>query len=269
MSFKLVFIVWSNYSQRAENLAAELHGCVSFQYEARLKGRWLLPLRYLAQGWKTWRFLERERPEVVLVQTPPVFAPLVVAAWCKLRGKTGPSMRRIPYAIDCHTSTFHHRLWRWALPLQRLLSRPAAVSLVTDHAALSTLKIWKANGLLLENPLPALSPATGTIGSGGEARVAVISTFDDDEPIAEVFTASRLLPQVTFYLTGDPKRAATGLLAQKPENVNLTGFLRGGSYTGLLQNVHGIAVLTNAPHAVNCGAYEALAVATLSRTGRS
>jgi len=261
MSNKSVFIVWSSQSQRAETMAAELDGQVSFQYEVRLKGHWLKPLRYLVQGWKTWRLLEGEQPGVVLVQAPPIFAPLIVAAWCELRGKTGPSMRRVPYAIDCHTSTFHHRVWRWALPLQRLLSRRAVVSLVTDQAALSTLKSWKANGFLLENPLPALSPAKGTIGSEGEERVAVVSTFDDDEPIAEVFGAARILPQVTFYLTGDPKRAATRLLAQKPVNVILTGFLRGGFYTGLLENVHGIIVLTNAPHAVNCGAYEALTVA--------
>src|SRR6266567_8726816 len=103
MTAKSVFIVWASHSRRAETMAAELGGQVSFQYANRLKGRLLIPLRYLVQGWKTWRFLEREQPEVVLVQAPPIFAPLVVAAWCQLRGKTGLFGHSTLYAIDCHT----------------------------------------------------------------------------------------------------------------------------------------------------------------------
>ena len=260
MSTKSLFVVWYNHSRRAETLAAELSGKVSFQYEGSLKGHWLKPLRYLIQGWKTWRLLERERPETVVVQSPPIFASAIVAIWCMLRGKTGPSKHRLSYAIDCHTGTFHHRNWRWALLLLRLLSRRAAVTLVTDKAALDILQSWKVRSLLLEDALPVLGLAAGTIGSEGEARVAVINKFDSDEPMAEVFAAAQLLPHVTFYITGDPKRAAGTLLAQKPQNVVLTGFLRGSDYTGLLKNVHGVVVLTNEPHAVNCGAYEALAM---------
>src|SRR5574340_1017700 len=122
MGVKSVFIVWSKHSPRAETLSAELEldAQVSFQYEERLKARWLLPLRYLVQGWKTWRVLEQQRPQVVLVQSPPIFAPLVVAVWCQLRGKTGPSGQRALYALDCHTSTWYHSKWRWAKPLLHL-----------------------------------------------------------------------------------------------------------------------------------------------------
>jgi len=122
MNVKSVFIVWYGYSRRAETLATELGGQVNFLYETQLKGRWLTPLRYLVQGWKTWRLLEQERPEVVLVQAPPIFAPLIVAIWCELRGKTRLPGHRVPYAIDCHTGTFYSRRWRWALLLLRLLS---------------------------------------------------------------------------------------------------------------------------------------------------
>ncbi len=261
MNVKSVFIVWSSYSRRAETIAAELNGQVSYQYEVRLKGLWLIPLRYLVQGWKTWHFLEQERPEVVLVQAPPIFAPLVVAIWCGLRGKHGPFGRRACYVIDGHTGSFHHHHWRWSRPLLRLLSRGAAVTLVTNEAALNILQRWKARGLFLVDGLPNLIPPTGCIGSEGETRVAVISTFSDNEPIEEVFAAARLLPQVTFYLTGDPKRAPSSLLAQKPENVTLTGFLRGGNYTALLKNVHGLVILTKEENDLSCGAYEALAMA--------
>jgi len=261
MNTKSLFIVWSDHSQRAETLATELNGQISFQYEVRLKGLWLTPLRYLVQGWKTWHLLEREQPEVVLVQSPPIFAPLVVALWCVLRGKRSLSRLRVPYIVDCHTGTFFDRGWRWALRLLRLIAKRAAATLVTSDDALRTLQNWKVKCFLLIDGLPAMKPATGTIGSVGEARVAVISTFAPDEPIAEAFAAAQLLPQVTFYVTGDPKRASATLLAQKPENVTLTGFLRGGTYTALFKNVHGIVILTNRPNDLSCAAYEAVAMA--------
>jgi glycosyltransferase involved in cell wall biosynthesis len=261
MGVKTVFIVWCSFSRRAETLAAEIDGQVSFQYEFMLKGGWLTPLRYMVQAWKTWRFLERERPEVVLVQSPPVFAPLIVAAWCKLRGQMGPSGHRVRYVLDCHPGTFYDPNWRWALPLLRLLSRGAVVTLLCNEAAQDILRIWKVKGIFLPDGLPTLNHATGTIGSEGEVRIAVINVFAAVEPIEEVFAAARLLPEVTFYVTGDPQRASANLLAQKPENVILTGFLRGGTYVGLLKNVHGIAILTKEPNDLSCGAYEALAMA--------
>src|ERR1700730_12753809 len=101
MSGKSLFIVWTDHSQRAETLAAEMGAQVCFLYEIRLKGRWLTPLRYLVQGFKTWHLLEREQPRVVLVQSPPIFAPSIVAAWCVLRGKASLSRHRTPYVIDC------------------------------------------------------------------------------------------------------------------------------------------------------------------------
>ncbi len=261
MNVKSIFIVWHHFSLRAESMAAELGGEVSYQYEAAIKGLWLLPLRYLIQGWKTWRFLQRERPEIVLVQSPPIIAALVIAIWCQLRGKMTSSGRQASYIIDAHTATFHHKDWRWALPLVRFLARRAVITLVTDEAALNMLRSWQARGIFLVNGLPTLSPPTGLIGSEGKERVAVISVFSDNEPIEEVFGAARLLPQVTFYLTGDPKRPPSKLLALKPDNVVLTGFLRGGDYSGLLKNVHGLVVLTKEPNDLSCAAYEALVMA--------
>lgn len=260
MSRKPLFIAWASHSQRFETLAVELDGQLSLQYETQLKGPWLTLLRYLVQGWKTWRLLERERPEVVIVQVPPVFAPLIVAVWCELRGKTGAAGCVARYALDTHTGTYHDAKWRWALPIQRLLSRRAVVTLVTGEVALSMLRRWNARGLYLVDGLPTFSPASGMIGSQGDTRVAVISTFSG-EPIAEIFAAARLLPHVTFYLTGDPEQAAARLLEQKPENVILTGFLRGGTYTALLENVHGLVILTERPYDLSGGAYDALAVA--------
>src|SRR5713226_3348447 len=107
MDRNVVVIVWARHSRRAETLAAELGGKICFQYERRLKGLWLTPLRYIVQAWKTWNFLERERPEFILVQAPPVFAALLVAIWCKLRGEIRAPGHRTAYIVDCHSGSFY------------------------------------------------------------------------------------------------------------------------------------------------------------------
>lgn len=263
MGTKTLFIVWANRSRRAETMAAELDGQVSFHFEDKIKSRWLKPLSYLVQGWKTWHVLEQEQPDMVLVQSPPIFAPLVVSLWCRRRRKTESTDRKLPYVIDCHPSTFYTQKWRWALPLLRFLSQRAIITLSSNMEAEKILQNWKVRGIFLADGIPLLSAPTGIIGSQGDKRVAIISTFDgnENEPLAAAFAAARLLPQVTFYLTGDPRLAPPKLLAQKPENVILTGFLRGGNYTALLKNVHGLIILTREPRDLSCAAYEAVALA--------
>lgn len=260
MSSKTLFIVWSAHSRRAVTLADELDGNVKFIYELQLKRLWLTPLRYLVQVWKTWSLLELMRPEVVIIQIPPIFALLTVAIWCQLRGKTKPGGQHVSYAIDSHTGAFYDPRWRWSLPLLRWLSRRAVVTLVASEGALAILQHWQVKSLFLIDGLPNLSQPTGTAGSTGTARVAVISGFGPDEPVAEVFAAARLLSQVTFYLSGDSKRIEPRFLAQKPDNVILTGFLSDSDYTGLLKNVHGLVNLTKSPHLLTCACYEALAM---------
>lgn len=255
MQTKSAVIVWARHSRRAETLAAELEGTLRYCYEQSLKGLWLTPLRYLVQGWQTWRFLQQECPAFVVVQSPPVFASLVVAIWCWLRGD------QATYAIDCHSGSFYSAGWRWAQPLQSWLSRRALVTLVASEDALAIVtQHWKARSIFLVDGLPCLSPASGTVGTRGEKRVAVISSFDYDEPLAEVFAAARLLPEVTFYLSGDVQRIPPEMLRQKPDNAILTGFLPENDYSALLSNAHGLVVLTTEPHVLNCGSYEALAM---------
>ena len=115
--------------------------------------------------------------------------------------------------------------------------------------------------IFLPDGLPDLSSTAGTVGSKGDARIAVISTIAHDEPVAEVLAAAHLLPQVTFYMTGYPERVTSELLSLKPENVILTGFLHGSTYNGLLHNVDGIMVLSKLRTTLSCGAFEALSLA--------
>ena len=252
----ILYIVWYTHARRAETLSRELQAKLTFIYEARLRTPWLSPLRYLVQCWKTWRLLERERPAFVIIQSPPIFAPLAVALWCKLRGR-----RQVSYILDCHPSTFYNRRWRWAFPLLRLLARKAVVSLLCNEDAQHFLSRWQANYIFLPDGLPDLRAASQEIPVQGEKNIAVISAFAHDEPVDTLFQAARLTPDVTFYLTGRTDGMPGELLASKPDNIVLTGFLRGSTYNGLLQNVQGIMILAVMITTLSCGAFEALSLA--------
>jgi hypothetical protein len=256
MNNKILYIVWYKHARRAETLSRELGAKLVFVYETKLLSPWLKPLRYIVQAWKTWHLLEQEHPAFVIVQSPPVFAPLAVALWCKLRGRKGVS-----YILDCHPGTFYHPQWRWALPVIRPLARRAVVSLLCNEDAQNYMSKWNANYIFLPDGLPDLSLGSGTVGSEGDPRIAVISTLADDEPFLELLKAARLTPHVTYYLTGDLRRATKEMLAIKPENVIMTGYLRGGIYNGLLHNVQGIVVLSRLQTTLSCGAFEALSLA--------
>ena len=75
---KAVFFAWEKYHARTELLARAVGAQVLYQYRlGRVKGPPLL-LKYALQAWDLVGLLGRERPDAVVVQTPPVF-PAIIA----------------------------------------------------------------------------------------------------------------------------------------------------------------------------------------------
>lgn len=88
--------------------------------------------------------------------------------------------------------------------------------------------------------------------------MTLVCTFTRDEPIETFFRAAALVPDVTFHVTGDYRRAAPGVLAQKPANVRLTGFVPDADFVGLLLTSDAVVSLTTLDHTMQRGAYEAV-----------
>jgi hypothetical protein len=101
---KPVYISWAPHCSRSDNTARELGGRSYMVYWSRLGSSILTVwLKYLGQAFRTFRLLSQERPDVVFVMTPPVFAVATVWLWCALN--------RIPYVVDAHTAAFAHPRW--------------------------------------------------------------------------------------------------------------------------------------------------------------
>ncbi len=74
--------------------------------------------------------------------------------------------------------------------------------------------------------------------------MVVVNSFAVDEPLAELLEAARRLPELRFFVTGNPELARRGLLASKPTNVEFTGFVSEEKYAGLLRAADVVVVLT-------------------------
>lgn len=257
---KTSFIAWVRYDRRPDLLAERFGTKPHFVVVGRQGKLWQAPFRYPIQAWKTWRLLRRQRPDVVYVQNPPIVAVLVVYLYARLHGAQ--------YIIDSHTSAFIAPRWRWALGLLQRLARGALTVIVHNQAQAEIVKQWGVPYVVIgflagDYPPGSPYPLHGA-GNGHQEpfHVAVVSTYELDEPLDVVFEAARHMPDVRFYVTGDSRRITPELLALKPDNCHLTGFVPYDQYIGLLRQAGAIIDLTTRNHTLLMGGFEAVSLGT-------
>lgn len=211
------------------------------------------PARYVLQARETWQVLRQEQPDIVWVQNPPIFSVLVAALYAQRSGAR--------YVVDSHTAAFLSPKWRWSLGLHRLLSRGAVTTIVTNPQLESVVTGWGCKAFIL-GFTPAEYPPGNAFPLSPTFNVAVVSTGAEDEPLDIVFRAAAQVCDASFYVTGDSRRINRRVLALKPDNCQLTGYLTYERYVGLLRGVDVVVDLTNRDHTLLLGAFEAVSVGT-------
>ena len=246
---KVIFLSWSKYHSRTERLAKSLGATVRYVW---LMGRVrlpLLPLKYLLQTIDTFLILLRERPDVVVAQTPPVFVALISLIYS--------SLTRTRFIVDAHSGSFLSPKWRWSYRLHQWCSSHAQITIVHVEELKRLLQregIQVIEAGYVGNAVPDVAPYPLPDGF----NVVVPSSFGRDEPTEDILAAARVLPRVNFHITGDERRLPRRLLKIKPENVRFTGYLPIPSYFGLLINSDAVLVLTTDDYTFQCGAEEAV-----------
>jgi len=245
----ITYISWAPHCSRSDYTARELQGASHMVYWSRLGSHpatiWL---KYLGQAFRTWQILIREKPDAVFVMSPPVIAGLVVFPYC--------AVRRIPFVVDAHTGAFVDRRWRHFQGLQHWLCRKAATTIVTNMHLQDLLATHGADATILPD-VPVNYPKSDTTFEKGPFTVAVICSFDYDEPVDLILDAASALPDVRFLVTGDPRKVE-GRGLSLPTNLSLTGFLDNAAYGGLLRNADVVMALTTGQHKMLRAAYEAI-----------
>lgn len=242
MSKRIAAIVWAPEEERtasfARHLQADLHNIHYLLY----KRPFVAPFKYVLQSIKTWQVLLRDRPDVIYVTNPPVFAALNVMLYTRVS--------RAAFIMDTHPPSLYSKKWGWTTPLQRFVSRFALVNVLDQKRYADLFEAWGSPALVLPNPLDRIEAPAGLNGQGETFDVAVVNTFAEDEPLAPILEAAADLPGVRFLITGDLAKAKPGTVENAPPNAQFVGYLRGDDYWNMLHGANAVMALTTFPYSL-------------------
>lgn len=249
---KALFLVWGfpRGAHRSQHIAQMLGMETVHVYITPKQGVLSALFKYPVQAAKSLIVLARQRPQVVFVQNPPIFAPLMVYLWGLVSGAK--------LIIDSHTDAMLASWWAWSLPLHRFLSRRAIVTLVTNDHLRQMIAAWGANALTLTDVPTIFSERQSAHRGGNSFNVLFVSTVSYDEPISEVLRAASSLPEVSFRITGDYQSNAPHIIQSAPDNVHFTGYVPDEEFFGLFETAHVVMCLTTENHTMQSGASQAL-----------
>ena len=250
---KGTFISWTRHDRRSELLAYQFGLSLHFIYHGPKGWRPRQAVRYITQAKETWRVLCSERPKVIFVQNPPIFAVPVVLLY---------SLRHTAqYIIDSHTAAFLSFPWSWLVWLHRILSKKALTTIVHNKDQEKIVQRWGCR-YHVSGFTPGDYSYDEDFPLSGQFNVAVITIFSRDEPLETVFEAANQVPGVDFYITGDYRKIPEGRLSKKPDNCHLTGYLSYGQYVSLLRKADAVMDLTTRDHTILMGGFEAVSLGT-------
>jgi glycosyltransferase involved in cell wall biosynthesis len=246
----VTYVSWAESCSRSDHTARELGGCSHMVYASRLGSHpATVVIKYAVQWVRTARILRREKPDAVFVMTPPPFAALPALLYAWWQAKT--------FVLDAHTAAFLHPRWRRFQWLQRWLCRHAATTLVHNEYLADRVRAMGAHVTLVPDvPIVYSHPEVFPRPPG--LVVAAVCSFNPDEPVGELLAAAQQLPEVHFFVTGNPLHFPREFSDQLPPNVRLTGFLSTEAYGGLLSAADVVLALTTRDHTMLRGAYEAI-----------
>ncbi|HLF25789.1 MAG TPA: glycosyltransferase [Anaerolineae bacterium] len=254
LGLRALFLVWGTPGQgpRSRVMAQQL-GIESCFVHVRLpRGAWFAPLKYVLQAARTLLLLFRRRPQVVFVQSPPLFAVLCACLYCLLL--------RAHYIVDAHSAAFAGPWWtlppRW---LKSWLARRALTTIVTNDHLKQRVESLGGRALIVRD-VPLRLHVERDYPLDGAFNIALVNVFSPDEPLAEALAAVADLAEVHLYVTGKSNGKHAQLIAKAPANVRFTGFLPDDQYYGLLNSVHAVMCLTTRNHTMQRGACEALSL---------
>jgi hypothetical protein len=234
---KKIFIVWGREMQLSNNLGQALGADVRQVYHQKIWGiKMPAILKYLTQGLTTLFILFKNMPGVVIVQNPPIFAPLTALIYCKLTGAK--------LAIDSHTAAFLDDKWVKFYGLFKFTAKRAVLNSCHNYKNLEILKSWGVKPAMVMqfyNPVydleklnqPMQDERINKVIEKSNMSVMMVNRFANDDDWQTVVETAKLMSEVNFFITGDFKQIKTEK-EKLPDNVILTGYLNHDEFLKLM-----------------------------------
>jgi hypothetical protein len=239
------------FKERLDARAIYLH----YSWEERSKLH--KAVSYAVKLFATWRLLFRHKPAVFYVQAPPTFPVYAAFLYSALTGAK--------YIVDAHNPMINGSYWN-KMPLAKAALRKAATVIVHNTSVAQQAQAQQLPHTVLMDRPPEVAANRAALpkhlnGGNGRPRVVVPCSYDVDEPLAELQSATRELAHVDFYLTWYVEKMPAPFASGFGNNVIFTGFLPLPEFNGLLASADAILVLTTQDGTQPSGATEALAFA--------
>jgi glycosyltransferase involved in cell wall biosynthesis len=254
MTSSKLFLVWAPTARRANELSKAINA--KFIIMSLDIPKILAPLKYTIFSIKTLYILLINRPEIFFTQNPPIFLSLVALFYCKLTNSK--------LIMDTHGRGFggiwQKHIFKW---ISKYVATKAHLNLISDSWQEEFLKNCGGKYLYLPDPIPKIENAY-VQNLKGKYNIAVVNSFSPDEPLSEILKAAEILweknESISFYITGNLRKAKKEIIEKNPGNVIFTGFIPDDKYVSLLKSSDAIMVLTTDDDSLVCGGFEALAI---------
>lgn len=249
-STKQLFVNWIGYHGRSDDLASNLDA--QDIYVTGGAGNRLI--RYVRQWRDTVRAVRRERPDVVYVMQPPIFA---------LWATKVAAPRSCTVIADLHTGVFTDPKWRWAwkwiLAGQR---RRGNAVIVTNESLAKKCRARGVRTFVLDDAVPRRVGKANAVAGDAHLRdlrpdeyVLVPLAYAADEPLDEILGAAAQDVERTWVLTG---RAPASVRANAPRNVVFSGFVTREDYEWLAAHAGVMLACTTEEETMQRAGYEAV-----------
>lgn len=189
------------------------------------------------------KLLARLKPgQGAILMLPPT--PLAVLGRL-VRGKN-----HIHNVYDLHTGFFYDPKWQWASRFTLRLMR-GATAIVTNSNLAKECERVGIQTFVLHDILNKHERGTGTSSS----PVLCPVSYSNDEPIEEILSVARRMPELQWTLTG---KAPEEVTKKAPDNVQFSGFVDDEEYDQLLKEASVVVALTNRKDTMQRAGYEAI-----------
>ncbi|WP_147677617.1 glycosyltransferase [Algibacter pacificus] len=241
---KGIFIAWIKFQRRAFSMQPFFDFDLNF-INTNIKKKKLKILDYLIKAIKTVKTLCFNKDKVIWIQLPPTPLLTILLIYKKI-------YKNKIIIADCHNGLFNKK---WEKYLNKAKSLNKVDLIITHNHVIRDLAIEigvDSNKLFVLETKPAyknLKNVENYISKYNSPWILMPCGFAEDEPMSVVFEAARLIPEVTFVISGNKNRAE-GIhdLTKAPSNINFTGYLTTEEYEGLFSSADAVLGLTTEHH---------------------